>query len=228
MSEEEKNILVTKRKYWTKFMKYNLVGTIFLVIYFFVFRMLFHSDIGLFPEAPRIISESLWVVGSICMISLFIAWPLSFIIYGYQSFKIYKINRKELSEQHEASKDLTSVSSTFAKMGQETRKEIGDVLDKKEDIDENINENKVTNPKEITEFQESKAVFSAGIFLMAIYAISILFIDNPYAACIDSNIEEMADCMNRANLFFKGLSFVGAIGLILSLIGIYTKPPRLM
>ena len=213
MSEEERDVLVNKRKYWTKLMKYNLVGTIFLVIYFFVFRMLFHSDIGLFPEAQRIISESLFVVGSILMIFIIIAWPLSFIMYGYQSFKIYKINRKESLEQrqrqHEVSKDLTldssttSVSSAVGTTGQETRREIGNVLGS----------------------LESDVVFKTGIILMAIYALSILFIDNPYVACTDSDIEELADCMNQANLSFKVLSFMGAIGLILSLIGIYTKPP---
>ena len=215
MSEEERDVLVNKRKYWTKLINYNFAGTIFLVIYFFVFRMLFHSDIGLFPEAPRIISESLWGVGSIGMIFIIIAWPLSFIMYGYQSFKIYKINTKEPLEQHqrqhEASKDLTldssttSVSSAVGTTGQETRKEIGNVL-----------------------ALESDVVFKTGIILMAIYALSILFIDNPYVACTDSDIEELADCMNQANLSFKVLSFMGAIGLILSLIGIYTKPPPSM
>ena len=179
--------------------------------------MLFHSDIGLFPEAPRIISESLWGIGSIGMVFIIIAWPLSFIMYGYQSFKIYKINRKESLEQrqqqHEASKDLTldssttSVSSAVGTTGQETRKEIGNVL-----------------------ALESDVVFKTGIILMAICALSILFIDDPYVACTDSNsdIEELADCMNQANLSFKVLSFMGAIGLILSLIGIYTKPPPSM
>jgi hypothetical protein len=176
--------------------------------------MLFHSDIGLFPEAPRIIPESLLGVGGIGMIFIIIAWPLLFIMYGYQSFKIYKINTKESLEQHqrqhEASKDLTldssttSVSSAVGTTGQETRKEIGNVL-----------------------ALESDVVFKTGIILMAIYALSILFIDDPYVACTDSNsdIEELADCMNQANLSFKVLSFMGAIGLILSLIGIYTKPP---
>ena len=216
MSEEERDVLVNKRKYWTKLINYNFAGTIFLVIYFIVFRTLFHSDIGFFPEAPRIISESLWGVGSIGMIFIIIAWPLSFIMYGYQSFKIYRINTKEPLEQrqrqHEASKDLTldssttSVSSAIGTTGQETRREIGNVLGS----------------------LESDVVFKTGIMLMAIYALSILFIDHPYAACRDSNIEELADCMNQANLSFKVLSFMGATGLILSLIGIYTKPPPSM
>ena len=218
MSEEERDVLVNKRKYWTKLINYNFAGTIFLVIYFTVFRTLFHSDIGLFPEAPMIISVSLWGIGSIGMVFIIIAWPLSFIMYGYQSFKIYKINRKESLEQrqrqHEASKDLTldssttSVSSAVGTTGQETRREIGNVLGS----------------------LESDVVFKTGIILMAIYALSILFIGDPYVACTDSNsdIEELADCMNQANLSFKVLSFMGAIGLILSLIGIYTKPPPSM
>ena len=215
MSEEERDVLVNKRKYWTKLINYNFAGTIFLVIYFSVFRTLFHSDIGLFPEAPRIISVSYWGIGSIGMVFIIITWPLSFIMYGYQSFKIYKINRKESLEQrqrqHEASKDLTldssttSVSSAVGTTSQETRKGIGNVLGS----------------------LESDVVFKTGIMLMAIYALSILFIDHPYVACI-GDIEEFADCMNQANLSFKVLSFMGATGLILSLIGIYTKPPPSM
>ncbi len=215
MSEEERDVLVTKRKYWAKLMKYNLVGTIFLSFYFLVARMLFHVDVGIFPDA---LDNTIILVLTMAilfggLLALVIAWPLSLIMYGYQSFKIYKINRKESLEQrqrqHEASKDLTldssttSVSSAVGTTSQETRKEIGNVLG----------------------FLESEIVFKIGIVLMTIYALFILFIDHPYAACGDSNIEELADCVNLANLLFKGLSFMGAIGLILSLIGIYTKPP---
>ena len=207
MSEEERDILVTKRKYWTKLMKYNVIIYIFMLILTGSFDL---PSIELF-----IFGILLW------------CWPVFILKYYYLSREIDKINMEQWAQnQNHPLLSSSSVSSSFAKMGQETRKEIGDVLDKKEDIDENINENKVTNPKEITEFQESEVVFSAGIVLMAIYALFILFIDHPSAACTDSNIEEMIDCMNRANLFFKGLSFMGAIGLILSLIGIYTKIPR--
>ena len=213
MSEEEKDILVSKRKYWTKIMKYNLVGTIFLVILFFLMAITIGDSCdGKVSEAGMGCNLVLIFI-LLFYLFLLISWPLSFINYGYQSFKIYKINRKESLEQrqrqHEASKDLTldssttSVSSAVGTTSQETRKEIGNVLGS----------------------LESEIVFKIGIVLMTIYALFILFIDHPYAACRDSNIEELADCVNLANLLFKGLSFMGAIGLILSLIGIYTKPP---
>jgi len=215
MSDDEKDTLVSKRKYWTKLMKYNLVGTIIVPFILIVARMLFHVEVGIFPDA---LDNTIILVLTVAIVfggplALVITWPLSLIMYVYQSFKIYKINRKESLEQrqrqHEASKDLTldssttSVSSAVGTTSQETRKEIGNVLDS----------------------LESKIVFKIGIVLMTIYALFILFIDHPYAACRDSNIEELADCLNLANLLFKGLSFMGAIGLILSLIGIYTKPP---
>jgi hypothetical protein len=97
MSEEEKDILVTKRKYWTKLINYNFAGTIFLVI----FRMLFHSEIGLFPRLQGLSQNLILVVSSIGVVFIIVAWPLSFIMYGYQSFKIYKINRKESLEQRQ-------------------------------------------------------------------------------------------------------------------------------
>ena len=215
MSEEEKDILVTKRKYWTKLMKYNLVGTIMVPFIIIVIRLLFHVDDGIFPDAlDKNISITIIVLAIVFgPLVLVITWPLSLIMYGYYGYQIYKITKPKVLEQrqrqHEASKDLTldssttSVSSAVGTTSQETRKEIGNVLGS----------------------LESEIVFKIGIVLMTIYALFILFIDQPYAACKDSNIEELADCVNLANLLFKGLSFMGAIGLILSLIGIYTKPP---
>jgi len=193
MSEEERDVLVSKRKYWTKLMKYNVIIYIFMLILTGSFDL---PSIELF-----IFGILLW------------CWPVFILKYYNLSLKIYKINRKESLEQrqrqHEASKDLTldssttSVSSAVGTTSQETRKEIGNVLGS----------------------LESEIVFKIGIVLMTIYALFILFIDHPYVSCRDSNIEELADCVNLANLLFKGLSFMGAIGLILSLIGIYTKPP---
>jgi hypothetical protein len=215
MSEEEKDILVTKRKYWTKLMKYNLVGTIIVPFILIVVRMLIHVEVGIFPDA---LDNTIILVLTVAIViggplALVITWSLSLIMYGYYGYQIYKITKPKVLEQrqrqHEASKDLTldssttSVSSAVGTTSQETRKEIGNVLGS----------------------LESEIVFKIGVVLMTIYALFILFIDHPYAACRDSNIEELADCVNLANLLFKGLSFMGAIGLILSLIGIYTKPP---
>ena len=215
MSEDEKDILVTKRKYWTKLMKYNLVGTIIVPFILIVVRMLIHVEVGIFPDA---LDNTIILVLTVAIVfggvlALVIAWSLSLIMYGYYGYQIYKITKPKVLEQrqrqHEASKDLTldssttSVSSAVGTTSQETRKEIGNVLGS----------------------LESEIVFKIGVVLMTIYALFILFIDHPYAACRDSNIEELADCVNLANLLFKGLSFMGAIGLILSLIGIYTKPP---
>ena len=212
---EEKDILVSKRKYWTKLMKYNLVGTIIVPFILIVVRMLIHVEVGIFPDA---LDNTIILVLTVAIVfggvlALVIAWSLSLIMYGYYGYQIYKITKPKVLEQrqrqHEASKDLTldssttSVSSAVGTTSQETRKEIGNVLGS----------------------LESEIVFKIGVVLMTIYALFILFIDHPYAACRDSNIEELADCVNLANLLFKGLSFMGAIGLILSLIGIYTKPP---
>ena len=213
MGEDERDFLVTKRKYWIKLMKYNLVGTIMVPFIITVIRLLFHVDYGIFPDALDNIIITILTMTIVfgLILALVITWPLSLIMYGYQSFKIYEMNRnlwfEQRQQQHEASKDLTldsyttSVSSAVGTTSQETRKEIGNVLDS----------------------LESKIVFKIGIVLMTIYALFILFIDHPYAACRDSNVEELTDCVNLANLLFKGLSFMGAIGLILSLIGIYTK-----
>ena len=92
MSEEEKDILVSKRKYWTKIMKYNLVGTIFLVILFFLLAITIGDSCdGKVSEAGMGCNLVLIFI-LLFYLFLFISWPLSFIIYGYQSFKIYKLN----------------------------------------------------------------------------------------------------------------------------------------
>ena len=92
MSEEEKDILVSKRKYWTKIMKYNLVGTIFLVILFFLMAITIGDSCdGKVSEAGMGCNLVLIFI-LLFYLFLFISWPLSFIIYGYQSFKIYKLN----------------------------------------------------------------------------------------------------------------------------------------
>ena len=99
MSEEERDILVTKRKYWTKLMKYNLTFTIFFGIGLFFLALLAltitdscdgkASEVGLGCNLiffPLLISW-LWI---------FVSWPLMILMYGYQRFKIYKITKPKV------------------------------------------------------------------------------------------------------------------------------------
>ncbi len=105
MSEEEKDILVSKRKYWTKIMKYNLVGTIFLVILFFLLAITIGDSCDGKVSEVGMGCNLILIVLLLFYLFLFISWPLSFIIYGYQSFKIYNLNTKELLEQEEAEEE---------------------------------------------------------------------------------------------------------------------------
>ena len=89
MSEEEKDILVSKRKYWTKIMKYNLVGTIFLVILFFLMAITIDDSCNGMISEMGIGCVLFNILILFYYLFLCISWPLSFIMYGYQSFKIY-------------------------------------------------------------------------------------------------------------------------------------------
>ena len=62
MSGEEKDILVSKRKYWTKLMKYNLVITISLVI------LVILIDLIINPVCTGLLAE----MGGGCLSYLFI------------------------------------------------------------------------------------------------------------------------------------------------------------
>jgi hypothetical protein len=89
MSEDERDILVTKRKYWTKLMKYNLVGTVFLVIYIFI--IIYGLQGRCLADNPGVVCGFLMILYALWGIFLLISWPLSVIMYVYQSLKIYKI-----------------------------------------------------------------------------------------------------------------------------------------
>ena len=75
-------------------MKYNLVGTIFLVILMFLLAI----TIG--DSCDGKVSEVGMGCNLVLILLLFFyfflfSWPLSFIMYGYQSFKIYKITKNK-------------------------------------------------------------------------------------------------------------------------------------
>jgi uncharacterized membrane protein YesL len=133
MSEEEKDILIAKRKYWTKLMKYNLVGTVLFLIYVFVilsYRLAERCEQTSFSDGTVMCNS---VLISYLLLSLFLlgSWPLSLIMYGYQSFKIYKITKpKVLAKSSEMS--LRSTQKHNGAMGEDeiTRlKSIADLRD---------------------------------------------------------------------------------------------------
>ncbi len=96
MSEEERDILVTKRKYWIKLMKYNLTFTVFFGIGLILLAVTIAdscdgkaSEVGLGCNLiffPALISW-LWI---------FVSWPLMILMYAYQRFKIYKITKPKV------------------------------------------------------------------------------------------------------------------------------------
>ena len=99
MSEEERDILVTKRKYWTKFMKYNLANTVLVPpLYSGIIHKFLNWWIG--------VNGFEWMDTIIMFWAFFIiiSWPLSFIMYVYHSFKIYEITKpKVLAKSSEMS-----------------------------------------------------------------------------------------------------------------------------
>ena len=88
MSEEEKDILVTKRKYWAQFMKYNLAYTIFFGI---ALTLIFMTEVSGTSYERLILfyipSSWLWI---------FASWPLSIIMYVYHSLKIHEITKPKV------------------------------------------------------------------------------------------------------------------------------------
>jgi hypothetical protein len=109
MSEDERDILVTKRKYWTKLMKYNLVGTVFLVIYIFI--IIYGLQGRCLADNPGVVCGFLMILYALWGIFLLISWPLSVIMYVYQSLKIYKIPKfKVLAEKPEVLAKSSGIS----------------------------------------------------------------------------------------------------------------------
>ena len=160
MSEEEKDILVTKRKYWTKLMKYNLAGTLFLPFVFIVTRMLFHADVGVFPDAaPESIITLIVILMFVGITYLAFAWPLSLIMYGYQIYKITK--PKVLAKSSEMS--LRSTQKHNGAMGEDeiTRlKSIADLRDSGVLTDDEFQEQKSRILAESTGVSSNQTHFS--------------------------------------------------------------------
>jgi hypothetical protein len=135
MSEDERDILVTKRKYWTKLMKYNLVNTVLFWIYMFPVT---NSDIifGECDEYIKIETASVRCASGLYLFWLWFyflvgSWILLFVMYGYHSFKIYKITKPTvLAKSSEMS--LRSTQKHNGAMGEDeiTRlKSIADLRD---------------------------------------------------------------------------------------------------
>ena len=80
---EEKDISVSKRKFWAQFMKYNLAYTIFFGI---ALTLIFMTEVsGTSYERLilfYILSSWLWI---------FASWPLSIIMYVYNRLKVHEI-----------------------------------------------------------------------------------------------------------------------------------------
>ena len=89
MSEEEKDILVSKRNFWVKLMKYNWRATIFFTIFIFT--------IFIFLDLPSWYFDLfLNPITNLTLFFLLISWALSFIMYIYQDLKIYKIPKPKV------------------------------------------------------------------------------------------------------------------------------------
>ena len=151
---EEKDILVSKRKYWTKLMKYNLVGTVLFLIYVFV--ILSYELAERCEDSGTLGCNS--IIISYLLLSFFLlgSWPLSLIMYGYQSFKINKITN---SQPRVLSNSQALTTSQISAM-----KEAKELLDKniitKSEFDEIKNEytdsSVVTRLKGIADLRDSK------------------------------------------------------------------------
>jgi hypothetical protein len=164
MSEEEKDILIAKRKYWTKLMKYNLVGTVLFLIYVFVilsYRLAERCEQTSFSDGTVMCNS---VLISYLLLSLFLlgSWPLSLIMYGYQSFKIYKITKpKVLAKSSEMS--LRSTQKHNGAMGEDeiTRlKSIADLRDSGVLTDDEFQEQKSRILAESTGVSSNQTHFS--------------------------------------------------------------------
>ena len=91
MSEEERDVLVSKRKYWTKLMKNNVNYTIVCVIY--IICCLLFVFPGLNIEEQTNIDVFLVLAFYLSLCYILSCWILLFVMYGYQSLKIYEITK---------------------------------------------------------------------------------------------------------------------------------------
>ena len=93
MTEDEKDTLVSKRKYWAKLIKNNVKYTIVCVIYI-IYCMLIYFPRFNFEEQTNV-DVVLVLAFYLSLFFLFASWSLSLIMYGYQNFKIYKITKPQ-------------------------------------------------------------------------------------------------------------------------------------
>lgn len=156
MSEEEKNNLISKKKYWTKLMKYNLVGTILFLTYVFV--ILFYGVAERCEDSGTLGCNSILISYLLLSFFLLISWPLSLIMYGYQSFKIYKITKPQPR--------LLSNAQALTASQISTMKEAKELLDKniitKSEFDkiknEHMDNSVVTRLRGIADLRDSGAL----------------------------------------------------------------------
>ena len=159
MSPKGKDILVNKRKYWAKLMKYNLVGTVFFVIYFLI---LFYGLQGCLADNSGVVCEFLMILYTLLFFFLLGSWPLSFVMYGYQSLKIYKITKpKVLAKSSGISLRSTQKHNGAMGEGEITRlKSIADLRDSGVLTDDEFQEQKSRILAESTGLSSNQAHYS--------------------------------------------------------------------
>ena len=164
MSEDERDILVTKRKYWTKLMKYNLVNTVLFLIYMFPVTNIIFVDCD---EYIKIETASAKCASGLYLFWLWFyflvgSWILLFVMYGYHSFRIYKIPKpKVLAKSTEMS--LRSTQKHNGAMGEDeiTRlKSIADLRDSGVLTDDEFQEQKSRLLAESTGVSSNQTHFS--------------------------------------------------------------------
>ena len=157
MSEEERDILVSKRKYWTKFMKYILANIVLV-------PPLYSGIIHKFLNWWLGVNEFEWMDTIFMFWAFFIiiSWPLSFIMYVYHSLKIHEITKpKVLAKSSEMS--LRSTQKHNGAMGEDeiTRlKSIADLRDSGVLTDDEFQEQKSRILAESTGVSSNQTHFS--------------------------------------------------------------------
>ncbi len=152
---EEKDISVSKRKFWAQFMKYNLAYTIsFGIVLPLIFMTEGDPESGVWPLIGIfVISSFLWI---------FASWPLSIIMYVYNRLKVHKITKpKVLAKSSEMS--LRSTQKHNGAMGGDeiTRlKSIADLHDSGVLTDDEFQEQKSRLLAESTGVSSNQTHFS--------------------------------------------------------------------
>jgi len=159
MSEEEKDILVTKRKYWTKVMKYNVKYTIVCVIYI-IFCLVFVFPINIEEQAT--IDVFLVLAFYLSLLYIPSCWFLLFVMYGYHRMGIFKITKpKVLAKSSEMSLRSTQKHNGAMGEGEITRlKSIADLRDSGVLTDDEFQEQKSRILAESTGLSSNQAHYS--------------------------------------------------------------------